>query len=182
MTITLQMMLGLILGLIICFFGYKLKKLAFAIAWFLIGYTLCARFAPDLVHNLMPQLESPDLWITVLPIAVGLLLSLMGLSVERLCVGTLTFVVVVAIMLQQFGFSWPLLGVACIIGVVAGCVAVSMMKPAVIVITAFAGAQSVAAGLISAITAIPAAAYLPILIVLAVCGTLYQFRANKGQA
>lgn len=182
MTITLQMILGLILGLIICFFGYKLKKIAFAIAWFLIGYTLCAHFAPDLVHNLMPQLEKPDLWITVLPIAVGLLLSLMGLSIERLCVSTLAFVIVVAIMLQQFGFSWSLLGIACILGVIAGVVAVSMMKPAVIIITAFAGAQSVAAGLLSAIAAIPTVAYLPILLVLAIAGTFYQFHANKGQA
>lgn len=182
MTITLQMILGLILGLIICFFGYKLKKVAFAIAWFLIGYTLCAYFAPSLVHNLMPQLENPDLWITVLPIAVGLLFSLMGLSIERLCVGGLAFIVVVAILLQQFGFSWPLLGIACILGVVAGCVAVSMMKPAIIIITAIAGAQSVASGIISAIAAIPGAAYLPILIVLAVLGALFQFRDNKGRA
>jgi len=182
MTITLQMILGLILGLIICFFGYKLKKLAFAIAWFLIGYTLCARFAPDLVHNLMPQLEKPDLWITVLPIAVGLLLSLMGLSIERLCVSTLTFVVVVAIVLQQFGFSWPVIGVACILGVVAGCIAVSMMKPAIIIITAFAGAQSVSAGLLSAFAAIPAVAYMPILIILGLIGAFYQFHANKGRA
>lgn len=182
MTFTLELILGIALGIILCFFGYRLKKIAFAIAWFLIGYTLAAYVAPGLVHNLMPQLENPDLWITVLPLAVGLLLSLMGLSIERLCVSTLAFIAVVAIAIHQFGFSWPLLGVASILGVVAGMIAVSMMKPAIIIITAVIGAQGIAAGLLSAIAAIPAVAYMPILVVLAIVGAVFQFRNTKNVA
>ena len=83
MTITAEILIALALGLVVCFFGYKLKKLAFAIAWFLIGYTLCSHFAPDIIAW-MPQLENPDLWMGVLPIAVGLLAALMGLTIERL--------------------------------------------------------------------------------------------------
>ena len=83
MTITAEILIALALGLVVCFFGYKLKKLAFAIAWFLIGYTLCSHFAPDIIAW-MPQLENPNLWMEILPIAVGLLAALMGLTIERL--------------------------------------------------------------------------------------------------
>ena len=164
MTITAEILIALVLGLVVCFFGYKLKKLAFAIAWFLIGYTLCSHFAPDIIAW-MPQLENPDLWMGVLPIAVGLLAALMGLTIERLCIAALAYIVVVTI-----------------VGVLAGCVAVSLMKPAIIVLTAIAGAQSISTAVVSLFGLNTATLYLPILVIAAVVGAIFQFKNNKHSA
>lgn len=181
MTITAEILIALALGLVVCFFGYKLKKLAFAIAWFLIGYTLCSHFAPDIIAW-MPQLENPDLWMGVLPIAVGLLAALMGLTIERLCIAALAYIVVVTIAIQQFGASFPIFAVASIVGVIAGCVAVSLMKPAIIILTAIAGAQSISTAIVSLFSLNAATLYLPILVIAAVVGAIFQFKNNKHSA
>ena len=166
MTITAEILIALVLGLVVCFFGYKLKKLAFAIAWFLIGYTLCSHFAPDIIAW-MPQLENPDLWMGVLPIAVGLLAALMGLTIERLCIAALAYIVVVTIAIQQFGASFPIFAVASIVGVIAGCVA---------------GAQSISTAVVSLFSLNAATLYLPILVIAAVVGAIFQFKNNKHSA
>ena len=85
---TYEVVLALILGIFVCLFGYRLKKLVIFLAFFLIGYSIMQRIMPVLNANL-PAIAESSLWQTILPICGGLLLSLLGFSIEKLCVALL---------------------------------------------------------------------------------------------
>ena len=126
------------LGLAVLLFGYRIKKVAFFIIWFLIGYNLMMFLMPTL-NNLVPAIAESSLYQILLPIAGGLLLALLGFSIEKICVAGICFFLVMMITVQYFGTDVPTLAVGAIIGVVAGAAATAMMKPAIIIATAIAG-------------------------------------------
>ena len=51
---TYEVVLALILGIFVCLFGYRLKKLVIFLAFFLIGYSIMQR--------IMPVLNASNLW------------------------------------------------------------------------------------------------------------------------
>ena len=176
-----EIILALILGAFVCLFGYKLKKIVFFIAWFLIGYTLMSRFMP-FINESVPAIAESSLWQFILPIAGGLLLSLLGFSIEKLCVGLLAFFTTLAIAINQFGVSGEVIGIACILGVILGAVAVNMMKPATIVITAIAGSFVVTDAILSLFPSIGGrgSMYALLMIVgIAIVGAVFQFTNTK---
>lgn len=177
----IALILPIIIGLIVCFFGYRLKRVAFMILWFFIGYTLMSHITPVIFANWMPAMENAALWQTVINIGVGLIAAMMGLSLEKLCVFALCVLLAVTIAVGQFGLNLPAIIVGVIVGVIAGCIAVSIMKPAIIVLTAIGGSQTFVSGIIPLITAIPLANYYLILtIIVAVAGALFQFKNTKN--
>ncbi len=174
-----EIILALILGAFVCLFGYKLKKLVFFIAWFLIGYTLMAKLMPLMISNL-PFVAESELWQNLLPIAGGLLLSLLGFSIEKLCVALLCFFTVITIGVTQFGTGIETILISALIGVFAGALAVRMMKPAIILVTSFSGATVVADALLSLLTSLSYGTYyLPFLIGITVIGAIFQFCNTK---
>ena len=168
----------LLLGAFVCLFGYKLKKIVFFIAWFLIGYTLM-KYAMPYINSSAPAIAENALWQFILPIAGGLLLSLLGFSIEKLCVGLLCFFATVAVAISQFGVSGEVIGIACILGAILGAVAVNMMKPATIVVTAIAGALVVTRAIYTLATGIPMGYHTFIIIGIAAVGALFQFSNTK---
>ncbi len=178
---TYEIILALILGLFVCLFGYKLKKIVFFIAWFLIGYTLMTHLMP-IINDSAPVIAENELWQFVLPIAGGLLLSLLGFSIEKLCVGLLTFFTVLAVAVTQFGLSGEVVGIASILGVILGAIAVNMIKPASIVITAVAGSYVITDALIALFPTTLAKGSLYSLLILAgiaIVGIIFQFSNTK---
>ena len=114
------------LGLAVMLFGYRVKKVAFFIIWFLIGYNLMLFLMP-LINNVLPVIAESQLYQILLPIAGGLLLALLGFSIEKVCVAGICFFLVMMITVQYFGTDIPTLAVGAIIGVVAGAAATAMM-------------------------------------------------------
>ena len=170
-----------ILSLIVCFFGYKLKKLALFIIWFIIGYSLGKMIPASAVNN-------DQLWMTVLPLATGLLAAMLSLSIERLCVSLLAGAVGFFITIN-LGFGgvytfMPNVVVAIAVAVVLGCIAVACIKPMWILATAIGGAYYAATALsgLSFISAINLSMALILTCVLATLGAVFQFRNNRGQA
>ena len=81
------------LGLAVLLFGYRIKKIAFFIVWFLLGYLGISYLMPEII-KLSPEVASNDLFQILIPIGGGLLLALLGFSIEKLCVGGICFALV----------------------------------------------------------------------------------------
>ena len=176
--IPLELIITLLIGIGLCFYGYRLKKVAFAIIWFIIGYFAVKIYAPDLIGD--------PFWQTMLQIAAGALLSLIGLSIEKLAVSATAFIIVSSMVLQHFGpaTDWTLPAIAIACGVVAGAVAVWLMKPAIIIYTAIYGGNLLATSIMGLLPAeikanIPYLTFI-LLGALAAGGAIFQFKNTKN--
>jgi hypothetical protein len=167
----------IILGLLACFFGYKIKKFALFIIWFIIGYNLGLKVPSDWYMG-------NELITAILPFCIGLLLSLIGLTAEKICISLIAgvFAFFAAINFQGGVFTLQTTILAGIVAALAGCIAGFLVKPAFIILTAVIGAYYVGLNVVG--MDIPHVTYVPffyiITAVLAVLGMLYQFKKNKG--
>ncbi|MBR2709777.1 DUF4203 domain-containing protein [Candidatus Saccharibacteria bacterium] len=143
-----ELWLMLAAGVAVMFAGYRIKKIAFFIIWFLLGYNLIGFLMPE-ITKLLPQIAENNLWKMLVPIAGGLLLALLGFSIEKVCVSGVCFVLTMLIAIQQFGTGMQVLIVAGIIAVIVAGASVMLMKPATIVATSVAGAYALTMALIT---------------------------------
>ena len=125
-------------GLLLLFLGYKIKKIAFFIVWFLLGYILTGYLMP-IVNGAVAEIANSDLWQNLLPIAGGLLLALMGFMVEKVCIGGAVFGLSLMMTAQYFGTEIQTMAIGGVVGVVLAGFAVMMLKPATIIATSVAG-------------------------------------------
>lgn len=168
-----------VIGLGLLFCGYRIKKVAFFLIWFILGYNLMTFLMPTL-NNLVPQIAENNLYQILLPIAGGLLLALMGFSIEKLCVAGICFALTMVITVQYFGTEMQTLAIGGIAGVLAAGLAVMLMKPAVIVATSATGAYAITMAVLVLFPDINKEFYyFPILIGLGVIGSIVQFLTTK---
>ncbi len=164
--------IAIIAGVFLCLFGYRIKKIAFVLIWFAIGYYLVSQFAS--------QITSDPTWQQILPIASGLVLGILGFSIEKLCIFAVTAFSISTTIIDALRLSEPLhIAAAIAVGIVCGCIAVAIIKPAGIISTSISGAKFITKYLI-ATTSIPHEPYF--LIILAVCagvGILFQFKTCR---
>lgn len=178
---TYELIIFIILGLAVLLFGFRVKKAAFFIIWFLLGLNLMNFLMPT-INNLVPQIAGNDLWQNLLPIAGGLLLALLGFSIEKVCIGGICFVLVMLATIQYFGTDIQTLAIGAIIGVIAAGAAVALMKPAIIIATSVAGSYALTLVLFAFFPQIQdsfGTLYWPILIGLAAVGGIFQFVTTK---
>lgn len=169
----------LLLGVAVLLFGYRLKKIAFFIIWFMLGFNLMGILTPFISDN-VPVIAESELYQTLLPIAGGILLALMGFSIEKLCVGGICFVLVMLIVMQYFGTDMQYLAIGGVVGVLVAGFGVMMMKPATIIATALAGAYALTLAIMRFDTGIDfTAMYWPILLGLTAVGSVFQFVTTK---
>jgi len=167
------------LGLAVLLFGYRIKKIAFFIIWFILGYNLMAFLMPT-INNLVPQVADSSLYQTLLPIAGGLLLALLGFSIEKLCVGGICFALVMVITVRYFGTDIQVLAIGGIIGIIAAGAAIMLMKPAIIVATAAAGAYALTVATLNLATNLDFGAYYwPMILGITALGSIFQFATTK---
>ena len=167
------------LGLAVLLFGYRIKKAAFFVIWFILGFNLMGILTPFINSN-VPAIAESELYQTLLPIAGGILLAMMGFSIEKLCVGGICFALCMLIAVQYFGTDMQTLLVGAIIGVFAAGFAVTIMKPATIIATAVAGAYAITLAVIRLNTNIDfTVVYWPMLGGLAAVGSIFQFLTTK---
>lgn len=172
-----EAVVALILAFAVCLFGYKLKKIAFFIIWFIIGYQIGKLIPPETFNN-------DQVWTFVVPIAVGILFSMIGLSVERLCVALLAGAIGFFLTIDFLGGTYtfmPNVVVAIAAAVILGCIAVAAIKPMIIFITAVGGAYYIGLSLVSMFGLAHVPFFYIITIVAAAFGLGFQFTQNKGQ-
>lgn len=176
-----EIFINILIGLLACLFGYRIKKITFFILWFLIGFDLMHILMPT-INGWFPEIAGAELWQILLPIAGGLLLSLIGFTIEKLCVAGLVFCLVMIISMRYFGTDIVTILISAIIGVIAGALAVRLMKPAVIAASSIIGAYALT---ISLFTLVPelnqqfSLLYFPILAGITVVGAIFQVTTTK---
>ncbi|MBR3052180.1 DUF4203 domain-containing protein [Candidatus Saccharibacteria bacterium] len=174
-----ELIIVLALGLLVLLFGYRVKKIAFFIAWFILGYLGVSYFMPEIAKAL-PEIAATKLYQILIPIGGGLLLALLGFSIEKFCVSGICFALVMFVAIQYFGSDIQTLAIAGIIGVVVAGAATMLMKPATIIATAGVGAYAITLALLLLITGINREIYYwPMLIGLTVIGSGFQFLTTK---
>ena len=173
-----ELIIMFIAGLLLLFAGYRIKKIAFFLIWFFVGYTLMGYLVPELI-KMVPAINN-DLWRNLLPIAGGLLMALMGLTIEKVCVGGITFAITLMVTAQYFGTEMQTLLIGAVVGVVLAGASTMLMKPAVIIATAAVGAYLTLPGIFQWIPNLDAAAlYFPLLIGIGAVGSVAQFLTTK---
>ncbi len=177
---TIQLIILIAIGVAVLLFGYKIKKTAFFLIWFLLGFCATVWLMP-MINNAVPQIANDPIYQTLLPIGGGIILAMMGFSIEKLCVAGITFGLVMLATVQYFGTDWVTLAIGAVIGVLLGAFAVNMMKPATVIATAAVGAYVLTLTIFAFFPQIDFTIfYWPILIGIGVIGALFQFKSNKG--
>ena len=69
-------------GLAVLLFGYRIKKIAFFIVWFLLGFIGMRYLMPE-ITKLLPEVASNNLYQNLIPVGGGLILALLGFSIEK---------------------------------------------------------------------------------------------------
>lgn len=173
-------LLYFIVGIALLLFGYKLKRLAFFIIWFILGFSITMWLMPT-INSAVPQIANDQLYQLLIPIGGGVIIAMLGFTIEKLCVAGAAFVLTMLITVQYFGTEWLTLIIGGIIGAVLGAFAVKMIKPATVVVTAVTGAYALTLALFAFFPQIDfTVLYWPILIGLGVIGAVFQFKTNKG--
>ena len=178
---TYELIFAIVLGLVLLFAGYRIKKITFFIIWFLIGHYLMTTYLMGIINTAMPDIAGEALWQNLLPIAGGLLLALLGFTIEKLCVAGATLGVTMMVTTQFFGTDTQTLLIGLVIGIVLAAVSTAMMKPAFIVATSAMGAYLLTLAILQLVTAIDLHPYyFLILAALAAVGVITQFSTSKG--
>lgn len=177
---TPEVIAAAVIGLLVLFAGYRIKKLAFFLIWFVIGFYLTTYILPYLGPVLPAEIVAEPLYQTLLPLGGSLLLALLGFSIEKFCVSAIAFALVMLITVQYFGTEIQILAAGGIIGIVAAGVATLAIKPAVIVATSAVGAYTITLALLLLIPGLNREiVYFPSLAALTVLGTVTQFLTTK---
>ena len=172
-----ELVITMAVGAAVLLAGYRIKKIAFFIVWFIIGLNL-THFLMPWFNTMVPQIAESDLWQNLLPIAGGLLLALMGFAIEKVCVGGIVFALAIVVTAQYFGTELQTLAIGAVIGVIAAGAAVMMIKPAIILATSLAGAYVITVGIIQ-LSEIGNDMYFPMLIGTTALGAITQFLTTK---
>lgn len=172
---TTELVIMIVAGLATLLFGYRIKKAAFFIVWFIIGLNLMQFLTPWLTKT-VPDIMANELWRNLLPIAGGLLMALMGFTIEKVCLGGIVFALTMVITARYFGTEPNTLVIGAVVGIILAGIAVMLMKPAIIVATALAGAYVVTLGILYWASGLdPETAFFPLLIGVTVVGSVFQF-------
>lgn len=167
------------IGLGLMLAGYRVKRVAFFVIWFIIGYTLMGYLLP-IINSAMPDIANNELWQWLLPLAAGLLVALLGFSIEKFCLGGICFGLVIMITAQYFGTEMQTILVGAVIGVIVAGAAVMLIKPAIIIATAVAGAYLMTVSLLFLFPDISETIYYwPMLLGASVIGSVFQFLTTK---
>ena len=169
-------------GLALMFLGYKIKKAAFFIVWFLLGYIATGYLMP-IINNAWADVANSNFWQGLLPILGGLLLGLMGFMIEKICLGGICFGLTLMMTAQYFGTEIQTMAIGGIIGVILGGFAVMMIKPATIVATSVAGGYALTLAILSIAPNLDSETlFWPMILGFGALGTVVQFLTTKHDA
>ncbi|MBQ3413686.1 DUF4203 domain-containing protein [Candidatus Saccharibacteria bacterium] len=167
------------IGLGLALVGYRIKKIAFFVIWFIVGYVLMGYLMP-IINASTPAIAENQILQWVLPLGGGLLVALLGFTIEKLCLGGACFALVLMATAQYFGTDPQTLVIGAVVGVVAAGAAVILMKPATIIATAVAGGYALAVAILMLFPQVDAeVCYWPILAGTAAVGSAVQFLTTR---
>lgn len=129
----------------------------------------------------MPVLAE-SLWQILLPIAGGLLLALLGFTIEKICVSGICFCLVMVIGMRYFGTDLLTIALCALVGLIVGALAVRLMKPSIIAVSSIVGVYVLTITLFALVPELAANVkilYFPILAGIAMIGAIFQVTTTK---
>lgn len=176
-----QLWLIAIIGFLVAILGFRIKKVAFFIIWFVLGFLLMDYFMPN-IENAMPMIRDSMLWRMLIPLGGGLLVALMGFTIEKICLGGICFALVIMTTAQYFGTEIQTMAIGAIVGVIAAGASSMLTKPATIIATAVAGGYMLTISLTTLFSEMNAeVAYWPMIIGIGVLGSIIQFVTTRRE-
>lgn len=164
-------LIAIILGIALCFAGYKIQKLVITIAWFAIGYTLAGAICSNFIES------SNTLF--VIQLIVGFIIGSVGFKLEKLAlaiaVAYLTYNAIGPYIpeLEQTMSMAVQIGVSLLVGILS----TLFIKPILICVTSIAGAALIRDNITTFITLEPNIITIGF-IVIAVVGILAQLKTT----
>lgn len=160
------------IGLVMCFFGFKVQKLVITLAWFFIGFKLTEMVGGNFLDGNT---------LLIAQIVVGIILGSLGYKLEKLALAiAVAYLTYISIGSYLTGFEEGIRLIIHISGsLFAGILATFFIKPILIAITAIAGATLLRDNLPIVIPSITAQVSLIISIVIAIFGLLTQFKTTR---
>ena len=160
------------IGLILCFFGFKVQKLVVTLAWFALGFSVAGLIGGKFVDGNT---------LLIIQIVAGIILGSLGLKLEKLALAiAVAYLTYIAIGPYINGFEEAVETIIHFsVSIGAGILAIFMIKPILVGVTAVAGSTLIKQYLPVVIPSLSAQVVLIISIVIAVLGLLTQFKTNR---
>ena len=158
-------------GILTALFGYKIQKAVLTVGCFCIGFSVMQYVCPYFITDQVVSI--------VISIVVGLLVSGLGVKLEKLAVGlTVGYLIYTSIGSYANYIPFELAQVTKLItALVCGLVGMLMIKPILIITTSIAGSSILLLGAASYIT-IPSSIYLIVLVSIIVISIFVQYKTT----
>ena len=167
-----ETIIAIAIGIFLCLCGYRIKKVAFVVIWFVIGYYL--------MSLAVPHITTDPTWSQILPIGAGIVLGVLGFSIEKFCIFAIATFTVATTIIESFQLTEILpIALAIAAGVVVGCIATAFIKPLGIITTALSGAKLIAKYTVSGLALQHEPYFLVILAICFAVGTIFQFKSCR---
>ncbi len=163
--------IAIIVGLLMCFWGYKIQKLLIMIAWFCLGFMLMKEIGFHFIDNAN--------LLMLLQIISGIVLASVGFKLEKLalCIAV-SYLTYITITPYITGFEE---GISIIIhfglSLLLGILSTLFIKPILVIVSSFAGANIILHYLPSLIS-LDYNLLLITAIIIGVMGVLVQFKVE----
>ena len=160
------MIVKLLLGIVICFAGYRLREALLPFIWFVICYGLAARYTGYLITD--PKV------VLVINILIGLIGAFFSYNLENITINILGVYAGFSLFTSIFG-NTSIIGIigGIIVGLIFALLARKLLKLIVILSTSWVGASMITP-LISKYVTLPFKP-LYLIVILFVLGALIQF-------
>lgn len=170
----LEAIITLIIGLAICLYGFKLKKIAVVLIWFSFGYYIANYIITS--FNIVLTEE----YAFAVPIIAGSILGLIGLSLVKkglyIAAGFLGYLFITN--LNMFDTTMCII-LGIVLGVIVIFLASKFLKPVIIFSTAIGGASLAIKACKILIIGPTAKIFTIAFIILAIIGVVIQFDRNN---
>ena len=128
----------------------------------------------------VPHITTDPTWSQILPIGAGLILGMLGFSIEKFCIFAVATFTVATTLIETLQLTEILfIALAIGAGVVVGCIATAFIKPLGIITTALSGAKLIAKYTVSGLALQHEPYFLVILAICFAVGVLFQFKSCR---
>lgn len=168
---------GLLVGIILLLFGFKLKKVALAIIGFLAGYVGGSYVSERFI-------EPGSFMYVLTPVLIGIVAAVVMFAVYYLAIYIMGFSIggIAGFYLAAHLFTRPVWGlvIAVVLGLIIGSVALAVEKPVVVLGTSFIGYIALRQGLYTLLGMNESIVLEIVCLAVLLAGIVFQFFINKG--
>ena len=171
MEINATTIIALVLGVVLCFYGFKIQKLVITLAWFALGFVLSGQICANFINS--------ETTLLIVKVVVGILLASAGYKLEKLalCIAV-AYLTYGAIGSYITGFDATMTIVIQVgISIVVGILSTLFIKPILIGVTSIAGSALIKQYLPTLITLQPNVLTIIVLLI-AVVGIVVQLKTT----